>query len=64
MLYCEAKYGMIATDISKTETVRNVFIIYNFYVHSYIGIFNESLSLISLIIFYIKEIKNDRRKKL
>ena len=41
-----------------------VFIIYNFYVHSYIGIFNESLSLISLIIFYIKEIKNDRRKKL
>ena len=41
-----------------------VFIIYNFYVHSYIGIFNEGLSLISMIIFYIKEIKNDRCKKL
>ena len=40
-----------------------VFIIYNFYVRSYIGIFNESLALISLIVFYIKELKNDRCKK-
>lgn len=39
------------------------FIIYNFFVHSYIGMFNEGLSIISLIIFYIKEIKNDRCKK-
>ena len=39
------------------------FIIYNFFVHSYIGIFNESVSLISLIIFFIKEIKNDWCKK-
>lgn len=40
------------------------FIVYNIYVHSYIGIFNEGLSLLSLMIFYIKEIKYDRRKKL
>lgn len=36
-----------------------VFMYYNFFVHSYIGMLNEGLSIISLIIFYIKEIKND-----
>ena len=39
------------------------FIVYNFFVHSYIGIISESVSLISLIVFYTKEIINGRRKK-
>ena len=43
--------------------VSAAFMVYNFCAHSYIGIFNESVSLISLIIFFIKEIKNVRCKK-
>lgn len=37
------------------------FLLYDVFVHSYIGILNESVGLISIIIYFIKEWKNNVR---
>ena len=38
------------------------FMIYDFYVKSYIGMINESISIVSIIIFFIKERKKPNEK--
>lgn len=42
-----------------TVPVCIAFMIYDFYVKSYIGIINESISILSIIIFFVKERKNE-----
>lgn len=39
------------------------FLIYDFFVHSYIGMINESISIISIIIYLVKIIYNSKRRE-
>ncbi len=45
-----------------TTPVCIAFMIYDFYVKSYIGMINESISIVSIIIFFIKERKKPNEK--
>ncbi len=38
------------------------FLIYDIFVHSYMGIINESLAIVSIIIYFIRKFKEEKRK--